>query len=89
MVTAESPESVAYIQTIEVLPDYRGQGIGAELLRRLEDSAPRKAPVKSGFTSMPRMPPPSTFTSAAAIAQPGREEHYYARHRAAVVYLKA
>ena len=30
---------VAYIATIEVLPEYRGQGIGAELLRRLEGSA--------------------------------------------------
>ena len=30
---------VAYIATIEVLPEYRGKGIGAELLRRLEGSA--------------------------------------------------
>src|SRR5579863_2410992 len=31
--------TVAYISTIEVLPALRGQGIGAELLRRLEGSA--------------------------------------------------
>lgn len=29
----------AYIQTIEVSPDRRGQGIGGELLRRIESSA--------------------------------------------------
>ena len=30
---------VAYIATLEVLPEQRGRGIGAELLRRLEGSA--------------------------------------------------
>jgi ribosomal protein S18 acetylase RimI-like enzyme len=30
---------VAYIETIEVLPDFRGHGIGSELLRRIEGSA--------------------------------------------------
>ena len=32
----------AYIETIEVLPDMRGRGIGNELLRRIEESAREK-----------------------------------------------
>src|SRR3954464_13611055 len=30
---------IAYIATIEVLPEFRSQGVGAELLHRLEGSA--------------------------------------------------
>ena len=30
---------VAYIQTLEVLPERRGRGVGGELLRRIEGSA--------------------------------------------------
>ena len=39
MVPADHAAVVAYIATIEVLPMFRRQGIGAELLRRLEGSA--------------------------------------------------
>ena len=35
----ESAEVVAYIQTIEVLPAERGQGVGHELLARMQASA--------------------------------------------------
>src|SRR5579862_5651089 len=35
----EASGVVAYIETIEVLPEFRGRGIGAELMRRLEGSA--------------------------------------------------
>jgi [ribosomal protein S18]-alanine N-acetyltransferase len=85
---AERSELTAYIQTIEVHPAFRGRGIGAELLVRAEESA--------------RMAEGHIITlhvdveNAAAIhlyesrgyARQGREEHYYARHRAAFVYAK-
>lgn len=35
----EDGKSVAYIETIEVLPADRGRGVGRELLGRIEDSA--------------------------------------------------
>jgi ribosomal-protein-alanine N-acetyltransferase len=81
-------ESAAYIQTLEVHPAWRGRGIGAELLSRVEDSA-REAGAKSVALHV-------DVENAAAIhlyeshgyARQGREEHYYARHRAAFSYSK-
>jgi len=86
---SEKPSrSSAYIQTIEVLPALRGRGIGAELLISAEDSA-----CKAGARSIALH---VDVENAAAIrlyesrgyARQGREEHYYARHRAAFVYAK-
>jgi ribosomal-protein-alanine N-acetyltransferase len=81
-------ESAAYIQTLEVHPGFRGRGIGAELLVRAEESA-RSAGAHSIALHV-------DIENAAAIrlyesrgyARQGREEHYYARHRAAFVYVK-
>jgi ribosomal protein S18 acetylase RimI-like enzyme len=81
-------ESVAYIQTLEVHPAFRGRGIGAELLIRAEASA-RSARARIIELHVDEK-------NAAAIrlyesrgyARQGREEHYYARHRAAYVYAK-
>ena len=86
--TVEKGESAAYIQTLEVHPAFRGQGIGAELLGRAEDSA-RAAGALSIALHV-------DVENAAAIrlyenrgyARRGREEHYYARHRAAFIYAK-
>jgi ribosomal protein S18 acetylase RimI-like enzyme len=80
--------SGAYILTVEVLPGFRGRGIAAELLSRLEDSA-RAAGVGSIWLHV-------DAENSAAIrlyerrdyTRQGREEHYYARHRAAFVYAK-
>jgi [ribosomal protein S18]-alanine N-acetyltransferase len=81
-------ESVAYIQTLEVYPAFRGRGIGAELLIRAEESA-RSAGARSITLHV-------DIENAVAIrlyesrgyARQGKEEHYYARHRAAFVYTK-
>jgi len=78
----------SYIQTLEVTPERRGQGIGGELLRRIEDSA-RGAGARSIWLHV-------DVENAAAIrlyesrgyTRQGREEHYYARHRAAFIYDK-
>jgi ribosomal protein S18 acetylase RimI-like enzyme len=86
--TAGQGESAAYIQTLEIHPAWRGRGIGAELLRLAEGSA-RAAGAKSIGLHV-------DVENAAAIhlyeshgyARQGRQEHYYARHRAAFTYRK-
>jgi ribosomal-protein-alanine N-acetyltransferase len=78
----------AYIATVEVLPGFRGRGIAAELLCRIEESA-RAAGAGSIWLHV-------DAENSAAIrlyerqgyARQGREEHYYARRRAALVYAK-
>ena len=85
---SDSEASAAYIETIEVTPASRGQGIGAELLARVESSA-RAAGAHSIALHV-------DVENAAAIRlyesrgyeRQGREEHYYARHRAAFNYTK-
>jgi ribosomal protein S18 acetylase RimI-like enzyme len=78
----------AYIETVEVLPGFRGRGIATELLCRIEESA-RVAGAGSIWLHV-------DAENSAAIrlyerqgyARQGREEHYYARRRAALVYAK-
>jgi ribosomal protein S18 acetylase RimI-like enzyme len=78
----------AYLQTIEVASEQRGQGIGAELLRRAEDSA-REAHARAMWLHV-------DMANTAAIRmyerhgyqRQGREEDYYGRRRAAWVYMK-
>jgi ribosomal-protein-alanine N-acetyltransferase len=86
--SAGQREPTAYIQTLEVHPAFRGRGIGAELLASAEESA-RSAGADNITLHV-------DIDNAAAIrlyegrgyARQGREEHYYARHRAAFVYAK-
>jgi [ribosomal protein S18]-alanine N-acetyltransferase len=80
--------TIAYIQTIEVHPALRHHGIACELMRLLEDSA-RRAGATAIWLHV-------DVENAAAIrlyegrgyARKGREEHFYARHRAAFVYAR-
>ena len=80
---------VAYIQTIEVLPERRGRGIGNELLRRIEDSARERQAksiwlhVESRNTGAIRL-----YESHGFVCE-GRKENYYARGRAGLIYRKA
>ncbi|MGH9600460.1 MAG: GNAT family N-acetyltransferase [Terracidiphilus sp.] len=79
---------VAYIQTIELAPEHRGLGVGGELLHRLEGSA-RAAGARAIWLHV-------DAENAAAIRlyeahgykRKGREEHYYARGRPALIYAK-
>ena len=85
----EIDEIVAYIQTLEVLPEGRGQGVGGELLRCMEDSA-SKAGASTIWLHV-------DAENAAAIRLyercgfkiSGREEDYYGRGTLGLVYLKA
>jgi ribosomal protein S18 acetylase RimI-like enzyme len=80
--------TIAYIQTLEVAPAKRGAGVGTELLRRIEGTA-RKAGAEQIWLHV-------DAENAAAIRLyerhgyqfNGREENYYARGRAALIYSK-
>jgi ribosomal protein S18 acetylase RimI-like enzyme len=80
--------TVAYVQTIEVAADERRRGIAVALLLHAEASA-RAAGAHAVWLHV-------DAENSAAIrlyesrgyAKQGREEHYYARHRAAFIYAK-
>jgi ribosomal protein S18 acetylase RimI-like enzyme len=89
VVWAERKNGVtAYIQTIEVAPEARGRGVGRELLGRIEGSA-RLAGNCLIWLHV-------DVTNAGAIRLyevhgyrcEGREENYYPRGRAALIYVK-
>ena len=79
---------VAYIQTIEVLPEMRGRGTGAELLSRIDNSARDKGAraiwlhVDSQNSSAIRL-----YESRGYLCQ-GRKENYYPQGHAALIYVK-
>jgi ribosomal protein S18 acetylase RimI-like enzyme len=85
----ESGTPIAYIQTIEVDPNKRERGIASELLRRIENSA-HEANARTIWLHV-------DAENSAAIRlyerhgykSEGREEHYYTRNRAALIYAKA
>jgi [ribosomal protein S18]-alanine N-acetyltransferase len=78
----------AYLQTIEVLPEYRGRGIASELLQRIESS--------SGAAGASSLWLHVDVTNTGAIrlyekhgfAFQGKKDHYYARDRGALIYRK-
>lgn len=87
--THKAGGATAYIQTLEVAPGARRRGIGGELLRRLESSA------QSAGAQLIWLHVDAENTSAIHLYESrgyehkGREENYYARSRAALVYAKA
>ena len=80
--------TVAYVQTLEVMPEVRASGVGGELLRRLEGSA-REAGAVAVWLHV-------DAENAAAIwvyerngyRLGGTEKDYYGRGRAGLVYAK-
>ncbi len=71
----------AYIQTLEVSPEFRRNGIARELLSRLEESA-RKAGAAAIWLHVDAQNAPAIrLYQAHGYQKQGREEHYYARHR--------
>ena len=85
----ESGQSEAYIQTIEVAPDHRGRGAGRELMRRVEDSA-HSAGAQTIWLHVD-----AENQSAIHLYQKsgylceGRQDGYYGRGRAALIYAKS
>jgi ribosomal protein S18 acetylase RimI-like enzyme len=86
--SAGKNELAAYIQTLEVHPAFRGRGIGAELLVRAEESARAAGAHSIALHVDIENVAASRLYESRGYARQGREEHYYARHRAAFVYAK-
>ncbi len=79
---------VAYIQTLEVAQDQRGQGIGSELLRRMESSSRQVGASIIWLHVDTENAGAIRLYEAHAYRLQGREENYYARRRPAFIYAK-
>ena len=84
----EAGNMVAYVQTLEVVPEVRGQGVGGELLRRMENSA-----CVAGAASIWLHVDAENALAIRVYERhgyqlSGREEDYYGRGRAALIYAR-
>lgn len=79
---------VAYIQTLEVLPDMRGQGIGGELLRRLEQSSQAAGATVIWLHVDETNAGAIRLYESAGYRRSGREKDFYPDGRAALIYKK-
>ncbi len=80
--------TVAYIQTIEVNPGSRRQGIAGELLRLSEVSALVVGATAIWLHVDVENTAAMRLYEGRGYARKGREEHFYARNRAAFIYAK-
>ena len=81
--------TVAYIQTIEVNPAARRQGTGSELLRLSEVSALVVGATAIWLHVDVENTAAMRLYEGRGYARKGREEHFYARNRAAFIYAKS
>lgn len=79
---------VAYIATIEVLPEFRKLGIGAELLRRLEGSANAEQAIAIWLHVDLENAPAIRLYERLGYQNSGRAENFYARNGPAAIYVK-
>ena len=86
--TQEETELVAYIQTIEVLPDARGEGVGGELLRRIEISACAAEAEAIWLHVYARNAGAIRLYERHNYQIQGSEEDYYGVGRKALIYAK-
>jgi ribosomal protein S18 acetylase RimI-like enzyme len=86
---ASANPPAAYIQTLEVTPTSRGQGIGNELLTRVESSASESGAQTIWLHVDTENKTAIHLYEAHHYMRKGREEHFYARHRAAFIYRKS
>ena len=82
-------ETQAYIQTLEVDPEQRRKGLGAELLRRLETSARAAGAALIWLHVDAQNSSAIQLYEAHGYEHQGREENYYAGKRDALIYVKA
>jgi ribosomal protein S18 acetylase RimI-like enzyme len=78
----------AYIQTLEVSPGYRRRGVGRRLLAQVEESARCAGAVAIWLHVDTENHAAIRLYGEHGYGEQGREEHYYARHRAAYIYAK-
>ncbi len=86
---ASTNPPAAYIQTLEVTPASRGHGIGSELLTRVEASALESGAHFIWLHVDTENKSAIRLYEAHNYMRQGREEHFYARHRAAFIYRKS
>ncbi|HXS75128.1 MAG TPA: N-acetyltransferase [Terracidiphilus sp.] len=79
---------VAYIATIEVLPEFRSEGVGAELLRRLQGSANAERAISIWLHVDIENASAIRLYERLGYQSSGRAEHFYARNRPAAIYVK-
>ena len=79
---------VAYVQTLEVLPEARGQRAGTELLRRMEESAFAAGAEAIWLHVDAENTAAIRLYEKAGYKPRGRQDDYYGRGRAALVYGK-
>jgi len=84
----EWAEGTAYIQTLEVLPERRGAGVGAELLRLVETSAQDAGAELIWLHVDAENDGAIRLYEKHGYRYENRQEDYYGRGRAALVYGK-
>jgi len=86
--TQEANLTVAYIQTVEVSPGKRNQGIASELLNRIETSA-RAAHAQFIWLHVAEQNSAAIrLYEARGFLSQGREENYYGSSHHALIYAK-
>jgi ribosomal protein S18 acetylase RimI-like enzyme len=80
--------TIAYIQTIEVAPEKRRQGIGGELMRRVEQSAQAAGANAIWLHVDAENDGAIHLYQTHGYRRTGREANYYSRGRAALVFAK-
>ena len=79
---------VGYVHTVEVLPEYRGHGIGLELMRRLEETV-RESDAESMWLHVDELNADAIrLYSERGFKYEKRVADYYGPERAALVYRK-
>lgn len=87
--TREDEGIVAYVQTIEVLPEYRGRGAGRELLKLLDSSARTAGAYLIWLHVDVNNAAAIRLYTAHGYAREGRRENFYGAGGAAFLYAKA
>jgi [ribosomal protein S18]-alanine N-acetyltransferase len=80
--------SAAYIETIEVDREWRGRGVGGELLRRMEGSAQAAGATTLWLHVDAENNSAIRLYEAHGYVLQGREESFYPRGRTALIYAK-
>jgi ribosomal-protein-alanine N-acetyltransferase len=84
----EADETIAYLQTIEVMPEVRGGGVGAELLMRSEESARAVGADRIWLHVDEENGSAIRMYQRHGYVVEGRHENYYPRGRAALIAEK-
>jgi ribosomal-protein-alanine N-acetyltransferase len=86
---AEQDEgSLAYLQTLEVAPEFQRQGVGRELLGLSEESACRAGAIQVWLHVDEQNEAALRLYETNGYLREGRKENYYAHNRAALILCK-